>query len=62
MSNVAHLGGMAFGYLYLKRKSGHLLQPIRDAYYQWKLRRAKKKFMVYLNKKEKDRDKNEMIH
>ena len=62
VSNIAHLGGMAFGYLYLKRKSGHLLQPIRDAYYQWKLRRAKKKFMVYLNKKEKDRDKNEMIH
>jgi membrane associated rhomboid family serine protease len=62
VSNIAHLGGMAFGYLYLKRKSGQLLQPIRDAYYQWKLRRAKKKFMVYLNKKEKGRDKNEMIH
>jgi membrane associated rhomboid family serine protease len=62
VSNVAHLGGMAFGYLYLKRKSGHLLQPIRDVYHQWKFRRAKKKFMVYLNKKDKDRDKNEMIH
>lgn len=64
ISNVAHLGGMVFGYLYMKRKGSgaHLLQPLKDAYLQWKLRRAKKKFLVYLNKKEKDRNKNETIH
>src|SRR5215831_19114658 len=63
VSNVAHLGGMVFGYLYMRgKKSGHLFQPVKDAYLQWKFRRAKKKFMVYLNKKEKDRDKNQMIH
>jgi len=63
VSNIAHLGGMAFGYFYLKgKKSGRLFQPIKDAYLQWKFRRAKKKFMVYLNKKEKDSNKNEMIH
>ena len=62
ISNVAHLGGMVFGYLYLKGKPGHLLYPIKETYYRWKLRRAKKKFMVYLNKKERDRDKNQMIH
>jgi hypothetical protein len=39
-----------------------LFQPVKDAYLQWKFRRAKKKFMVYLNKKGKDRDKNQMIH
>jgi len=62
ISNIAHLGGMLFGYLYLKAKPGNLLYPIKDAYHGWKLRRAKKKFMVYLNKKERDRDKNQMIH
>jgi len=63
VSNVAHLGGMVFGYLYMRgKKSGQLFQPVKDAYLQWKFRRAKKKFMVYLNKKGKDRDKNQMIH
>ncbi len=62
VSNIAHLGGMAVGYLYLKGKRGNLLQPISDVYHQWKYRRAKKKFMVYLNKRDKDRDKNQMIH
>ncbi|PYV45308.1 MAG: hypothetical protein DMG06_02975 [Acidobacteria bacterium] len=62
ISNIAHLGGMVFGYLYLRVKPGNLLYPIKGAYYKWKLRRAKKKFMVYLNKKERDRDKNHMIH
>jgi rhomboid family protein len=66
ISNIAHLGGMVFGYFYMRglrrRKSVHLFQPIKDSYLKWKFNRAKKKFMVYLNKKEKGGDKNEMIH
>ena len=70
ISNAAHLGGMAFGYIYLKAKGekgrrSSSWKPglaIKGVYYQWKLRRARKKFAVYLNKKDRDRDKNEMIH
>ena len=38
------------------------MSSIKDAYFHWKLRRARKKFAVYLNKKERQRDKNESIH
>ena len=71
ISNAAHLGGMAFGYVHLKtmrgqrartRGSSSLVAQIKDAYFHWKLRRARKKFSVYLNKKERQRDKNETIH
>jgi len=51
VSTVAHLGGMAFGYLYLKSRLPKLHLPdARGAYRQWRLRRAKKKFQVYLRK------------
>jgi hypothetical protein len=62
---------MAFGYIYLKtmkgqrsrtRASSSPVARIKDAYFHWKLRRARKKFAVYLNKKERQRDKNETIH
>jgi membrane associated rhomboid family serine protease len=64
VSNIAHLGGMVIGFLYLRGKSGNLIYQLKDAYFQWKLRRARRKFMVYLNKKERDRDrdKDQMIH
>lgn len=52
VSTIAHLGGMAFGYVYLK---GRVLPRIHipdfgAAYKQWKLQRAKKKFQVYMRK------------
>lgn len=51
VSTVAHLGGMAFGYLYLKGRLPHFAMPdVAGAYRQWKLRRAKKKFQVYMRK------------
>ncbi len=53
VSTVAHLGGMAFGYVYLKSRGPRLnvrLPDIRGAYRQWKLQRAKKKFQVYMRK------------
>ena len=51
VSTIAHLGGMAFGYVYLKGRFPRLKLPDwRGAYRQWKLQRAKKKFQVYMKK------------
>ncbi len=51
ISNVAHLGGMLVGYLYLKLQfRTPSLAFIGEGYKQWKLQRAKKKFQVYMRK------------
>jgi membrane associated rhomboid family serine protease len=57
VSNIAHLGGMAVGFVYLKTRSKRKgarsnlsLPDWRGAYRQWKLQRAKKKFQVYMKK------------
>ncbi len=51
VSNIAHLGGMVFGYVYLKGRLPRLSLPDwNGAYKQWKLQRAKKKFQVYMRK------------
>jgi len=53
VSTIAHLGGMAFGYVYLKMRRpaiGFRMADINTAYQQWKLRRAKRKFQVFLRK------------
>ena len=53
---VAQLGGMAVGYAQLKVKTKHKISfdplgVLRQQYKDWKFRRAKKKFQVYLKKK-----------
>jgi membrane associated rhomboid family serine protease len=55
---VAHLGGLVVGYLLLRgtRLKRAVEQPVLGAYKDWKLRRAKKKFEVYLRKKDSDHD------
>ncbi len=63
VSDVAHLGGMLFGYIFLKsprlvlsqrpgrpRVRMSLAGSVRDAYRSWKLARAKRKFEVYMRK------------
>jgi len=55
VSNIAHLGGMAFGYLYLKRRLPAFRLPgldLRGAYNRWRMARAKKKFQVYMRKRD----------
>jgi membrane associated rhomboid family serine protease len=55
VSNIAHLGGMAFGYLYLKRRLPVFRLPgldLRGAYNRWRMARAKKKFRVYMRKRD----------
>jgi hypothetical protein len=56
VSDVAHLGGMAFGYVYLKTKlmrRGIGFDPVHQigkAFLDWKQRRARKRFQVYMRK------------
>src|SRR3954451_11260308 len=51
ISTIAHLSGMAFGYVYLKGRIPRVKLPDwRGGYKQWKLQRAKKKFQVYMKK------------
>jgi membrane associated rhomboid family serine protease len=58
VSNVAHLGGMLFGYVYLKteslaggRRGGFdPLVSLQMRYKQWKIERARRKFQVYMRK------------
>lgn len=58
VSNFAHLGGMLFGYIFMKSPKLNLnpIGPIEAQIRDWKLRRAKKKFQVYLRKQGSDRD------
>lgn len=55
---IAHLGGLAAGFLFLRGKRLRLQvrEPITTGIQEWKLRRAKKKFQVYLKKQKSDRD------
>jgi len=59
VSHIAHLGGLIFGYFYLKGlRTGRRFQlgfAIQDRYRQWKIDRAKKKFQVYMRKNDPDR-------
>jgi len=52
VSAFAHLGGLLFGYIFLKspRMQFDLVGPVRRQYQDYRLRRAKKKFQVYLRK------------
>src|SRR5579871_5232282 len=63
---IAHLGGLFFGYLYIRRGPKKALvnmnvseryYGIRNSYYRWKRRRAAKKFEVYMRKTE-----NRQVH
>ena len=63
VSNFAHLGGMVFGFIYMKMKIGQSasyyrspakpgpIASIRARYKQWQIERAKRKFQVYMEKK-----------
>lgn len=62
VANFAHLGGLFFGFVYVKflprRGLGFATSErfygIRNSYYRWKRRRAARKFEVYM--REHDRD------
>ena len=59
VSDVAHLGGLLFGFLYLKGPRLAMGDPafvLRQKYREWKLQRAKRKFQVYLRKQNSGKD------
>jgi membrane associated rhomboid family serine protease len=47
VAHAAHLGGMIFGYLYLKGGGGGLTAEIKYRYVKWKMNRLRRKFDVY---------------
>jgi membrane associated rhomboid family serine protease len=47
VSNSAHLGGLLFGYLYLKGRGGGLTAEFKYRYLKWKMNRLRRKFDVY---------------
>ena len=52
---IAHLGGMLFGFLYLR--GGRLVPDLKWQYEQWQRRRLRRKFDVYYNdRNRKDND------
>jgi membrane associated rhomboid family serine protease len=61
-NNLAHLGGLFFGYLYVKFAPRGGLQiagsegfyGLRNSYYRWKRRRAAKKFEVYMRQHKRE--------
>jgi membrane associated rhomboid family serine protease len=65
VSHIAHLGGMVIGFLYLRnlkrsRRPAYarasMSDTLRQRYKEWKIQRARRKFEVYMRKKENDRD------
>jgi len=60
VSHVAHLGGMLFGYLYLKTRlqgrPGNPATSLRTRFQDWKRQRARRKFQVYMKKQQSGRD------
>ena len=60
INDVAHLGGMIFGYLYLRRGGGEFFGA-RSRYESWKREQLRKKFKVYMDKHDRD-DKDRWIN
>ncbi len=59
VSHVAHLGGMIFGYVFLRRglrSRIRVVEPLSRHYHNWKVQRARRKFKVYMRKHNGDRD------
>ncbi len=46
VAHICHLGGMLVGYVYLRR--GSFLYRARNRYTDWKLKRTRRKFEVYM--------------
>jgi hypothetical protein len=59
VSNIAHLTGMLWAFVYMKTPEVRGVDPVgslRQKYREWKLARAKRKFQVYLKKRGSGRD------
>ena len=52
VSHTAHLGGMVFGFLYLRGRPLYFI--LRNEYYRWRRRRLQREFGVYMQKQDRD--------
>jgi membrane associated rhomboid family serine protease len=52
VSHMAHLGGLAVGYLYLRGRPRYF--DLRNRYYRWRRQRTQRQFQVYMNKRERE--------
>lgn len=52
ISHICHLGGLAIGYIYLRR--GSFLYSLRNSVSDWQSKRNRRRFQVYLNKHRKE--------
>jgi membrane associated rhomboid family serine protease len=65
VSNVAHLGGMLFGYLYLRFRLHRLTfvkWNVGGYYQQWRRKRMQKKFEVYMRKVEREQERDRWVN
>ncbi len=53
VAHFAHLGGMVIGYFYLRHRPSVLDIDWLGSYRQWQLRRARRKFQVYMKKRDR---------
>ncbi len=59
VSDIAHLGGLIFAWIFLKSRSVRGFSPIysiQQQYKAWKLARNKRRFQVYMKKQDSKRD------
>ncbi len=47
VANIAHLGGLVVGYLYLKLWRTRPMAEVKYRYFKWKMNRVRRKFDVY---------------
>lgn len=57
IAHVAHLGGAAFGYIYLRSGRGRGFRfGLHERYQEWQRERLRRKFEVYYNRKQTERE------
>ena len=52
VNHVAHLGGMAVGFLYLRGRPFYF--DFRNRYYRWRRLRLQRQFEVYMRKRDRE--------
>jgi membrane associated rhomboid family serine protease len=60
ISHLAHLGGMLFGFLYLR--GGSLPYRLQLRYHEWRRARLRKKFEIYMREHDSKDDAGRWIH
>jgi membrane associated rhomboid family serine protease len=53
VAHVAHLAGMAFAWIYLRHRPKFLNVDWLGSYQQWRLRRSRRRFEVYMKKRDR---------